>query len=293
MPRTRMMGAGLAGSSAYRTRTHGDQGGGNKLQGLPPTTNKNVNVLRNIQIKGYGESRDVVFCMNQIGGVGAVGAGNGSRTFNSKADGVKDCVPGKHYFRYFDGTCKPCSKCCYKLKLDASPTNNSRIYDLLSFDCNDKKELYLKADRIYGGGNSAPPYKLSKCLKCCANLTKYTTKNGLINNSNDHDLESCYDFGIIVYSNNTQSKYWFSYNQETQMMSWVQVDDSNDVINSGNGGPNIIGLNWTIQENCDPDTDCEKKCVKLEIKFNASDSDIQDVVLILTRLIMVVNYLKI
>ena len=38
MPRTRMMGAGLAGSSAYRSRTHGDQGGGNKLQGLPPTT---------------------------------------------------------------------------------------------------------------------------------------------------------------------------------------------------------------------------------------------------------------
>ena len=90
-------------------------------------------------------------------------------------------------------------------------------------------------------------------LKCCANLTKYTTKNGLINNSNDHDLESCYDFGIIVYSNNIQSKYWFSYNHETQMMTWVQVDDSNDVINSGNGGPNIIGLNWNIQENCDPD----------------------------------------
>ena len=52
MPRIRMMGAGLAGSSAYRTRTHGDQGGGMKLQGLPPTTNKNVQyVLRNIQNK--------------------------------------------------------------------------------------------------------------------------------------------------------------------------------------------------------------------------------------------------
>ena len=87
MPRTRMMGAGLAGSSAYRTRTHGDQGGGNKLQGLPPTTNKSVQyVLRNIQNKAYGESRNVVFCMNQIGGIGAVGAGNGSRTFNNTAE---------------------------------------------------------------------------------------------------------------------------------------------------------------------------------------------------------------
>ena len=96
MPRTRMMGAGLAGSSAYRTRTHGEQGGGNKLQGLPPTTNKNVNVLRNIQIKGYGENRNVIFCVNQLGGVGAVGGGNGSRMFGTTSDGVKDCITGPY-----------------------------------------------------------------------------------------------------------------------------------------------------------------------------------------------------
>ena len=47
--------------------------------------------------------------------------------------------------------------CGYKLELDASSTNNNRIYDLLSFDCNDKQELYLKTNRIYGGGNSTAP----------------------------------------------------------------------------------------------------------------------------------------
>ena len=39
MPKSRTMGAGLAGSSAYRSRTQ-DQGGGNKLQGLPPLQTK-------------------------------------------------------------------------------------------------------------------------------------------------------------------------------------------------------------------------------------------------------------
>ena len=32
--------------------------------------------------------------MNQIGGVGAVGAGNRSRAFASSADGVKNCKVG-------------------------------------------------------------------------------------------------------------------------------------------------------------------------------------------------------
>lgn len=94
MPKCRMMGAGLAGSLAYKDNTNGNQGGGNKKQGLAPTTNKAVEfILPAIQNRAYGKNRNLVFCMNQIGGIGAVGSGNRSKTFATTADGVKDCVP--------------------------------------------------------------------------------------------------------------------------------------------------------------------------------------------------------
>ena len=38
----RMMSAGMGGASRYRVNPWGNQGGGNKKQGLPPTTNKPV-----------------------------------------------------------------------------------------------------------------------------------------------------------------------------------------------------------------------------------------------------------
>ena len=102
MPKTRMMGAGYAGASKYYNAgmsggINAPQGGGSKLQGLAPTTGVPVKfALRNIRRRAHGDSRHTVFCMNQIGGIGAVGAGNRSRTFASTADGVKDCVPGDY-----------------------------------------------------------------------------------------------------------------------------------------------------------------------------------------------------
>ena len=94
MSKTRMMGAGLAGSLAHSENVNGNQGGGNKKQGLAPTTNKPVQfILPAIQNRAYGENRNLVFCMNQLGGVGAAGIANNSRMFATTADGVKDCVP--------------------------------------------------------------------------------------------------------------------------------------------------------------------------------------------------------
>ena len=94
MSKTRMMGAGLAGSLAHSENVNGNQGGGNKKQGLAPTTNKPVEfILPAIQNKAYGENRNLVFCMNQLGGVGAVGIANNSRMFTSNADGAKRCKP--------------------------------------------------------------------------------------------------------------------------------------------------------------------------------------------------------
>tara|TARA_B100000927_G_C16462300_1_gene468334 strand:+ start:908 stop:1258 length:351 start_codon:yes stop_codon:yes gene_type:complete len=98
MPRSRMMGAGLASSTRTGSRSNVRQVQvGNKLQGLPATRNKSVEfALKSINRRAYGvqESRNVIFCMNQIGGIGAVGGGNTSRTFASTADGVKDCKEG-------------------------------------------------------------------------------------------------------------------------------------------------------------------------------------------------------
>ena len=48
----RSMSAGRAGASVYNANVNGEQGGGNKKQGLAPTTNKRVQfVLRAIKRK--------------------------------------------------------------------------------------------------------------------------------------------------------------------------------------------------------------------------------------------------
>jgi len=66
-----------------------NQGGGSKLQGIPSSTNlshaahvafRNRNVV-------CACNRNVIFCMNQLGGVGA-GIHGGSYMFASTADGV-------------------------------------------------------------------------------------------------------------------------------------------------------------------------------------------------------------
>ena len=71
--RIRSMSAGRSGASVYNANVNGDQGGGDSKQGLAPTTNKRVQfVLRAIQRRAYSDkdSRRMVFCQNQLGGVG-------------------------------------------------------------------------------------------------------------------------------------------------------------------------------------------------------------------------------
>ena len=92
--RIRSMSAGRAGASVYNANVNGDQGGGNKLQGLAPTTNKRVNFILNaIKRRAYStpEQRAKVFCINQLGGIGAP-----SKMFATGADGVnkRACLAG-------------------------------------------------------------------------------------------------------------------------------------------------------------------------------------------------------
>lgn len=94
--RIRSMSAGRAGASVYNANVNGDQGGGDKKQGLAPTTNKRVEfVLRAIQNRAYAspEQRAKVFCINQLGGIGRP-----SKMFATTADGVnkQQCRSTKH-----------------------------------------------------------------------------------------------------------------------------------------------------------------------------------------------------
>ena len=90
MSKSRMMGAG-AGGTQFGVLTSINQGGGSKKQGLVSTTNTPSRLDSHIRIRGGGENRNWMFCMNQLGGVGrrwgqAAGPGNrGGTSANCQA----------------------------------------------------------------------------------------------------------------------------------------------------------------------------------------------------------------
>lgn len=83
MPRISSMHAG-AGGTAHNVNMNGPNGGGNKLQGLPPIRNMRSGLVKYVNTRARGDNRNVVFCMNQLGGVGRK-----SNMFATTADGVK------------------------------------------------------------------------------------------------------------------------------------------------------------------------------------------------------------
>jgi hypothetical protein len=89
--RSKVFGAGLSGSTALRVNTNGNTGGGSKKQGIPPYVGLNNWSNRAVKFNAYSDpvKREIVFCINQLGGVGA--GKSQFRTANSYArkDGVK------------------------------------------------------------------------------------------------------------------------------------------------------------------------------------------------------------
>ena len=61
-----LFSAGNAGGT-QSIRLNGNVGGGNKLQGLMPSIGKQYNMNYN---RVYGTNQDVVFRVNQLGGIG-------------------------------------------------------------------------------------------------------------------------------------------------------------------------------------------------------------------------------
>jgi len=93
--RGRIMGAANGGATNFNVNTNLDTDGGNKKQGLTGRVGLGYISDRRVQIKSTGTpyQRSLVFCMNQLGGVGA-----GHSMFNvpgkfTSPDNIKRCDP--------------------------------------------------------------------------------------------------------------------------------------------------------------------------------------------------------
>ena len=84
MSKARSMYAGSSGSN-YGVNKNSPGNGNGKWQGLWPSVGHARNA-RHINIEAGGNNRNVVFCMNQLGGVGRI-----SNMFATTADGVQEC----------------------------------------------------------------------------------------------------------------------------------------------------------------------------------------------------------
>ena len=82
MSKARSMYAGSSGSN-YGVNKNSPGNGNGKWQGLAAITNMRPHLVPYVRTRANGDNRNVVFCMNQLGGVGRV-----SNMFASTADGV-------------------------------------------------------------------------------------------------------------------------------------------------------------------------------------------------------------
>jgi hypothetical protein len=72
MGKSRMMGAGFAGSLTRRVNVNGNSGGGSKKQGVVATTGFGNRTIRHVRTKCIGDtaSRFKICFVNQLSGVG-------------------------------------------------------------------------------------------------------------------------------------------------------------------------------------------------------------------------------
>ena len=70
MSKSRIIGAGCAGSTIYHCNVNLNIAGGTKKQGLPYSLTDPIINHRPIKIKAYGTNRNMIFTINQVGGIG-------------------------------------------------------------------------------------------------------------------------------------------------------------------------------------------------------------------------------
>ena len=88
--KAKVMGAGLAGSTKSKVSVNGNSHGGDKKQGLVSSVGLIHWSSRNILINANGQNdRNMVFCINQLGGVGANKSMFRTAASYARKDGVK------------------------------------------------------------------------------------------------------------------------------------------------------------------------------------------------------------
>jgi hypothetical protein len=70
MSKSRIIGAGTAGSTIYNCNVNLNTAGGTKKQGLPFSLDSPLINHRVIKVGALGNKRNVIFTLNQIGGIG-------------------------------------------------------------------------------------------------------------------------------------------------------------------------------------------------------------------------------
>jgi hypothetical protein len=94
--RSRTMGAGFASSTASKISVNGNSGGGSKKQGLAPLVGLNFWSNREVRFNVNNmkkTDRTKVFCMNQLGGVGAGKSQFGTANSFARPDAVLRSSP--------------------------------------------------------------------------------------------------------------------------------------------------------------------------------------------------------
>ena len=96
MSKSRIIGAGCAGSSIYNCNVNLNTAGGTKKQGLPFSLDGVVSFDRKyINIRAYGANRNVIFTMNQLGGVSSSSFASNAHNY-AVGDGVHRKAPYKY-----------------------------------------------------------------------------------------------------------------------------------------------------------------------------------------------------
>jgi hypothetical protein len=129
MGKSRMLGAGSACSTLYGSNVNLKTCGGNKKQGLPFSIDNRVQNNYAIKSNAIGNKRDVVFLMNQLGGVS-------SSTFSSSTHAYAS-GDGRSYSMPFI-----CSPYCHLTKLN-------RIYNPSSIPLNTTAEININKLNVF------------------------------------------------------------------------------------------------------------------------------------------------
>jgi hypothetical protein len=114
MSKSRIIGAGSAGSTIYHCNVNLDTAGGTKKQGLPYLLTGQTYNKRWIGVKAVGNKRDTIFTMNQLNGVGHVKWYSEDGLHNRtpykyvppplpKQSNKPSIPPSKHLGRYWSG----------------------------------------------------------------------------------------------------------------------------------------------------------------------------------------------